>query len=106
MSQEHTDNLTITPEDEALKRLVRAMSPRGVLAVNLVIGEGHRTLQSETRRRLKSAFPMVRAIRSPHALNEVLVAGREVAGLSALRKCTFSHRLDRVRWAELTQRKL
>ena len=25
MSQEHTDNLTITPEDEARKRLVRAM---------------------------------------------------------------------------------
>ena len=93
-------------DDRLLGRLKRAMAPGGVLAVNLVIGEGHRTLQSQTRAHLKHAFPMLRSIRSPHALNEVLVAGEEVAGLKRLRQHAFSHPKDAAYWAELSQRRI
>lgn len=93
-------------DDRLLPLLTGAMTEDGILAVNLVTGEGHRKLQSMTRRRLKEAFPVLRSIRSPHALNEVLVAGNEVAGLSRLRRHGFSHRSDRVYWAELTQRRI
>lgn len=93
-------------DDHLLSRLGRAVSAGGVLAVNLVIGEGHRKLQSQTRARLKAGFPVVRSIRSPHALNEVLVAGDEVAGLSRLRQYNFSHPMDRAYWRELSQRRI
>ncbi|MDX1681196.1 MAG: hypothetical protein R3242_10750 [Akkermansiaceae bacterium] len=96
-----------SPVDEALlPRLKRAVSPGGVLAVNLVIGKGHRTMQSLTRRQLRQAYPVVRAIRSPQAMNEVLVAGKSVATLSRLGAASFDHARDRVHWSELTQRKL
>jgi hypothetical protein len=50
-----------------------------VLAVNLVTGHGHRTMQSLTRRILRENFHVVRSITSPEAMNEVLVAGKSVA---------------------------
>ena len=93
-------------DDELLKRLRRALSSDGVLAVNLVIGEGHRALQSQTRARLKAAFPCVRSVRSPHALNEVLVAGNQVAGARRLRNYAFHHPMDEGYWKELSQRRL
>lgn len=62
-----------------LGHLSRAVSPGGVLAVNLVTGAGHRTMQSLTRRVLKEHFPVVRSLKSAEAMNEVLVAGSSVA---------------------------
>lgn len=62
-----------------LGHLRRAVAPGGVLAVNLVTGSGHRTMQSLTRRLLKEHFPDVRTVKSPAAMNEVLVAGNSVA---------------------------
>jgi spermidine synthase len=62
-----------------LQHLRRAVAPGGVLAVNLVTGHGHRTMQSLTRRILRENFPVVRTIKSPEAMNEVLVAGESVA---------------------------
>lgn len=62
-----------------LQHLQRAVAPGGVLAVNLVTGAGHRTMQSLTRRILTENFPVVRAIKSAEAMNEVLVAGDCVA---------------------------
>lgn len=62
-----------------LNHLQRAVAPGGVLAVNLVTGAGHRTMQSLTRRILTENFPVVRAIKSAEAMNEVLVAGDCVA---------------------------
>lgn len=59
--------------------LTRALAPGGVLAVNLVTGAGHRTMQSLTRRVLRDAFPVVRTLKSAEAMNEVLVAGDAVA---------------------------
>ncbi len=93
-------------DDVLLSRLRRAIAPGGILAVNLVIGEGHRSLQSQTRARLKAVFPCVRSIRSPHALNEVLVAGEEVAGLKRVHAYSFDHAKDAAYWNELTQRKI
>ena len=40
------------------------------------------------------------------ALNEVLVAGDQVAGLGRLRDHPFKNRRDQIYWAELTQRRL
>lgn len=62
-----------------LANLRRAVAPGGVLAVNLVTGAGHRTMQSLTRRILTESFPVVRSIKSAEAMNEVLVAGDSVA---------------------------
>lgn len=91
-----------------LAHLRRAISPGGLLAVNLVTGPGHRTMQSQTRRVLGGAFPVVRSITSPEAMNEVLVAGDRVATASALRpyRNKFTHRRDRSYWDRLRVRKL
>jgi spermidine synthase len=64
---------------QVLGHLRRAVAPGGVLAVNLVTGHGHRAMQSLTRRILRENFPVVRSIKSPEAMNEVLVAGKSVA---------------------------
>lgn len=66
-------------DDALLGHLTRAVAPGGVLAVNLVTGAGHRTMQSLTRRVLKSRFPVLRSLTSAEAMNEVLVAGAAVA---------------------------
>ncbi|HEX5790873.1 MAG TPA: hypothetical protein VFY13_06950 [Luteolibacter sp.] len=89
-----------------LPRLRRAMEPDGVLVVNLVIGPGHRRMQTLTRACLKDAFPMLRTVRSPHALNEVLVAGKHVHSLSRLDPSAFQHPRDRAYWRDLNQRLL
>ena len=93
-------------EVDTLSRLKQAVAPGGILAVNLVIGEGHRALQSHTRKCLKQAYPMVRSIRTPQALNEVLVAGRILAGMKRLREHLFEHPRDCAYWRELSQRKI
>lgn len=64
---------------ELLVHLQRAVTPGGVLAVNLVTGEGHRKMQSLTRRILCEAHSQVRSLRTPAGMNEVLVAGDGVA---------------------------
>ena len=62
-----------------LAHLRRALAPGGVLAVNLVTGKGHRSMQSLTRRILRDHFGTVRTLKSAEAQNEVLVAGDAVA---------------------------
>ncbi len=91
-----------------MKALKRAVAPGGVLAVNLVIGEGHRLMQSQTRRVLKESFPTVRTIRSEEAMNEVLVAGESVATPRRLREFadSFVHWRDRQYWDRLEVKKL
>lgn len=89
-----------------LPRLKRAVAAGGVLALNLVVGPGHRSLQSRARAGLRREFAVVRSIRSPHALNEVLVAGEQVAGRRRLNQYRFRHRQDRDYWAELSQRRI
>ena len=90
-------------DDGLLRNLRRAVAPDGLLAVNLVTGSGHRTMQSQTRRFLRENFPVVRSIKSPAAMNEVLVAGAEVATARRLRSHghAFSDWRDREFWSLL-----
>lgn len=86
-----------------MKHLRRAVAPDGVLAVNLVTGEGHRTMQSLTRRVLREEFPVVRTVKSADAMNEVLVAGNFVATKPRLDDYAyaFPEWRDRVYWDRL-----
>lgn len=87
-----------------LGNLRRVVAPGGLLAINLVTGSGHRTMQSLTRRMLRENFPVVRTIKSPEAMNEVLVAGESVA--TRLRLSPYLDRFDdwhdRAYWTRLT----
>ena len=91
-----------------LRKLRRCLAPGGVLAVNLVTGPGHRAAQSATRRLLRESFPEVRAVTSPAALNEVLVAGPSVATGRRLRdrEAAFAHARDRAHWRRIAVRRL
>jgi spermidine synthase len=91
-----------------LEHLQRAKAPNGVLAVNLVTGAGHRTMQSLTRRVLRGAFPELRSIKSAEAMNEVLVAGDEVATRRRLETYgeRFTHWRDREYWSRLEVRRI
>ncbi len=95
-------------DQSLLGNLQRAIAPGGVLAVNLVTGDGHRTMQSLTRRALCATFPMVRSITSALAMNEVLVAGDYVATRSRLAAYddAFSDWRDRDHWLHLAVRKI
>jgi spermidine synthase len=87
-----------------LAHLRRAIAPGGVLAVNLVTGPGHRTMQSATRRILRASFTELRTVKSPAAMNEVLVAGETVATASRLRRWekSFAEAADRAHWRKMT----
>lgn len=83
-----------------MDHLTRAVSPGGLLAVNLVTGPGHRSMQSLTRKVLRETFPTVRSLKSPEAMNEVLVAGQSVAAKSRLKSYgdAFPEWRDRIYW--------
>ncbi len=89
-----------------LENLRRALAPGGVLAVNLVTGEGHRTMQSLTRRVLRGAFPVVRSLNSAAAMNEVLVAGDFIATRRRLAAYgdAFTDWRDREYWQRIAVR--
>ncbi len=93
---------------ELMEHLKNAMAPGGLLAVNLVTGEGHRTMQSLTRRILSAAFPVVRSLRTPEGMNEVLVAGDAVATGRQLEKYNelFPDWRDRMYWDRVTVRRI
>ena len=88
--------------------LRRCVAPGGVLAVNLVTGPGHRATQSAVRRILRAAFAQVRAVTSPAAMNEVLVAGRAVATGRRLRErdLAFAVASDRAYWRKIAVRRI
>ena len=91
-------------DETVLDNLRRAVAPGGVLAVNLVTGQGHRTMQSHTRRILRGNFPFVRSIKTPEAMNEVLVAGESVATRLRLLpyQGSFDDWQDHEYWTRLT----
>lgn len=91
-----------------LEHLRRALAPDGVLAVNLVTGSGHRTMQSLTRRVLLGEFPAVRVLKTEGAMNEVLVAGGQLAGRRRLgdHRAAFAEPRDRVLWDRIQLRSL
>ncbi|RYD21861.1 MAG: methyltransferase domain-containing protein [Verrucomicrobiaceae bacterium] len=93
---------------ELMEHLRRAIAPGGLLAVNLVTGPGHRTMQSMTRKILKESFPRVRSLTTPESMNEVLVAGDEVASGSRLEDYndSFNEWRDRVYWDRIEVRRI
>lgn len=95
-------------DGKLLEHLCGAVAPGGVLAVNLVTGPGHRRMQSLTRRILLDRFPLVRSLITPEGMNEVLVAGEEVASRSRLDEfdSRWSHWRDRDFWERIAVRKL
>ena len=93
---------------ELLDHLRQAVAPGGLLAVNLVTGTGHRTMQSLTRKILCEAFPQVRSLRTAEGMNEVLVAGAAVATRRQLDPYTdsFSDWRDRMYWNRVEVRRI
>ena len=93
---------------ELLDHLRRATAPGGLLAVNLVTGPGHRTMQSLTRKILCDAFPQVRSLRTPEGMNEVLVAGDAVATRRQLDPYNenFQDWRDRMYWDRVDVRRI
>jgi spermidine synthase len=91
-----------------LVHLRRAVAPGGLLAVNLVTGNGHRTMQSHTRKILLNEFPVVRSLKTSESMNEILVAGDAVATRSQLDAYddAFHNWRDRMFWERIDIRKL
>lgn len=91
-----------------LDHLSRAVAQGGLLAVNLVTGEGHRTMQSLTRKILRETFPQVRSLKTIEGMNEVLVAGDAVATRKQLDDYAtlFTRGRDPQYWDRITVRKI
>lgn len=93
---------------ELLAALHRSLAKDGVFAANLVIGKGHRSMQSAFRKFLAGEFPEVRSITTEASLNETLVGGgslkpwREVRPLAA----QFIDETDVYFWRKLKARRL
>ncbi len=95
--------------DHAWLDLVRrSLAPDGILALNLVIGPGHRAKQIATRADLAKYFPSIRSLRTPDSMNEVLVAGENVASAAQLEtyENAFADARDRKFWSKIKLRKL
>jgi spermidine synthase len=91
-----------------LHHLQRAVAPNGLLAINLVTGPGHRTLQSAFRTWFRTAFPVTCSLTAPDSQNETLVGARHLLAPRTLRRWThqFTHPLDRRRWDQIRVRRL
>ena len=112
------DDLYLAGEDDVFRAdacdadwlglLKGTLAPGGILALNLVTGPGHRAKQSATRKNLAARFPSVRSLHTEESLNEILVAGDEVAPGSQLAEHTasFADRRDRMFWKRIKVRKL
>jgi hypothetical protein len=85
-----------------------SLAPGGILALNLVTGPGHRAKQSATRKNLAARFPCVRSLSTEESLNEILVAGDDVAPGSRLGEFTesFADWRDRMFWKRIKVRKV
>lgn len=95
-------------DDSWLGLVRRSLAPGGILALNLVIGPGHRAKQIATRANLAKYFPSIRSLRTEDSMNEVLVAGEHVAGGSQLAayQSVFADPRDRKFWGKIKLRKL
>ncbi|MEO7101686.1 MAG: methyltransferase domain-containing protein [Luteolibacter sp.] len=93
---------------ELMVHLRKAVEPGGLLAVNLVTGQGHRTMQSLTRKILCSEFPVVRSLKTPEGMNEVLVAGEAVATRRQLDDYdeAFQNWRDRMYWGRVEVKRI
>ncbi len=97
-----------TCDADWLGLLKGSLAPGGILALNLVTGSGHRAKQTATRKNLAARFPCVRTLLTEDSMNEILVAGDEVATGSRLAEHTaaFPDWRDRMFWKRIKVRKL
>ncbi len=112
------DDLYLAGEDDVFRAdtcdadwlglLKSSLAPGGILALNLVTGSGHRVKQTATRKNLTARFPRVRALLTEDSMNEILVAGDDVATGSRLAEHTasFADWRDRMFWKRIKVRKL
>jgi spermidine synthase len=86
----------------------QSLSPGGILALNLVTGPGHRAKQIATRKHLAKYFPTIRSLQTEDSMNEILVAGEDVASRSRLSayELSFADARDRKFWSKIKLRKL
>ncbi len=93
---------------ELLAALRRSLARDGVFAANLVIGQGHRTMQTAFRKFFVGEFSEVRSITTEASLNETLAGGvalkpwREVRPLAT----QFTDEADVYFWRKLRARRL
>ena len=88
--------------------LRRSLDPHGVFAANLVVGKGHRRVQSAFRRFFRSQFPVVRSITTEASLNECLVGGASLRPWQSIRARAndFPDDADYSFWRRLRARRL
>ena len=93
---------------ELLTALERSLSKDGVFAANMVIGKGHRTMQSAFRKFLGSQFAEVRSITTEASLNETLVGGAALKPWRDVRSRSneFPDDTDTYFWRKLRARRL
>lgn len=108
LAGEHDVEREESEESGIREDLLRAVAPGGLLVMNLVIGAGHRAVQSRSRREMIKAFPVVRSVSTCDSLNEVLVAGGGVETGGALGNYLphFTDWRDRMFWKRIKVRKL
>jgi hypothetical protein len=95
-----------TPQLAAALR--RSLLPSGIFSANLVIGPGHRRVQSIFRRFFLSNFPVVRSIKTEDSLNETLVGGPALRPWQSVRSLasSFPSNDDYCFWRRLAARRL
>ncbi len=93
---------------QLLAALRRSLAKDGIFAANLVIGEGHRNMQSAFRKFLRAQFPHVRSITTEASLNETLVGGTELKPWREIRARArdFPSDVDYSFWRRLRSRRL
>jgi spermidine synthase len=93
---------------ELLAALQRSMAKDAVFAANLVVGKGHRRMQTEFRRFFREHFQEVRSITTEASLNECLVGGNALKRWSEIRsRCTdFPDNTDYSFWRRLRSRRM
>ena len=73
------------PEGDTLALVRRRVAPGGLVVANLITDSGeHATVRKQTRAAFRDAFRVARVVKPPRGLNEILVAGDEVATSRAL----------------------
>src|SRR5688572_16741378 len=91
---------------QLLAALRRSMAQDGVFAANLVIGKGHRKMQTAFRHFFREQFPEVRSITTEASLNECLVGGTSLKPWREIRSLStgFPDNTDYCFWRRLRAR--
>lgn len=93
---------------ELLAALRRSLAKDGVFAANLVVGKGHRSMQTAFRKFLGTEFGEVRSITTEASLNETLVGGAALKPWREVREfeAQFGEETDVLYWRKLRARRL